>query len=127
MMYSRTLFVLGAMMIASSGFASASASELDGVWLRGDGNARVRIASCGSQICATNIWIGDTSGGEAVGDRLVMTLAKEGDGSLVGSAYDSKRGWNISMTIRVAGRSFTSHGCLAGRFICRDVSWTAAR
>ena len=40
-----------------------SAPDPSGTWNRGDGNAKVRIAPCGSNICATNVWIKDTSGG----------------------------------------------------------------
>ena len=121
--------VVGSGWLIGSAFAasSAGASELDGVWARGDGNARVRIASCGAKICATNIWVKDTSQGEAVGDQLVMTVAKQPDGSLAGQAYDSKRGLNLSLTIRVAGRSFTSRGCVLGQFLCRDATWTAMK
>ncbi len=36
---------------------SAHAAEINGNWARGDGNARVRIAGCGKDICATNTWI----------------------------------------------------------------------
>jgi uncharacterized protein (DUF2147 family) len=63
-------------MILSLGCAPSFAAEqtLYGVWLRDDGNAVVRIAPCGSNICATNLQIKDTSKGEQVGDRLVMAL-----------------------------------------------------
>ena len=66
-------------LLAASGLilsaTAASANTIDGTWMRGDGNARVRIAPCGDKVCATNVWIGDTSNGEEVGDRLIMTLA----------------------------------------------------
>ena len=55
-----------------------------------------------------------------------MTLEKQGDGSLTGSAYDSKRGWNLSMTIRVSGRSFSSQGCVLGKMVCKSMNWTKA-
>jgi uncharacterized protein (DUF2147 family) len=84
----RALVFSGAMI---AGAAPAIANSIDGVWLRGDGNARVRIEACGSQVCATNLWIGDTSGGEEVGDKLVMTLSPQPDGSFTGTAYDPKR------------------------------------
>jgi uncharacterized protein (DUF2147 family) len=46
----------------------------DGAWMRDDRNARVPIAPCGSELCATSIWIEDTSKGEEVGDRLIISL-----------------------------------------------------
>jgi uncharacterized protein (DUF2147 family) len=124
-MNSLRTFVLGVAMVALA--PPVLANSIDGVWLRGDGNARVRIAACGSQICATNLWIGDTSGGEAVGDQLVMSLSPQPDGSLAGTAYDPKRDRRYSLTIRVSSDQLVTRGCLLGRFLCRDVKWTAAR
>jgi uncharacterized protein (DUF2147 family) len=104
---------------------SAAANDLDGTWLRDDGNARVRIAPCGDKICATNLWIGDTSKGEAAGDKLVMTLARQPDGTFSGSAYDAKRDWTYSMTITAKPGAPTTRGCIAAKLICRDVNWKA--
>ncbi len=113
-----------ALLAASAG--GAAANDLDGTWLRDDGNARVRIAPCGDKICATNLWIGDTSKGEAAGDKLVMTLARQPDGTFSGSAYDPKRDWTYSMTITATPGALTTRGCIVGRLICRDVTWKAA-
>ena len=104
---------------------SAAANDLGGTWLRDDGNARVRIAPCGDKTCATNLWIGDTSKGEAAGDKLVMTLARQPDGTFSGNAYDPKRDWTYSMTITATPGALTTRGCLVGRLICRDVNWKA--
>lgn len=104
---------------------AVSASDLDGTWIRDDGNARVRIAPCGGKICATNLWIGDTSKGEAAGDKLVMTLARQPDGTFSGSAYDPKRDWTYAMTITATPGALTTRGCIVGGLICRDVNWKA--
>lgn len=118
----RLPLVLALVSLSAGG---AAAAGLDGTWLRDDGNARVRIAPCGDKICATNLWIGDTSKGEAAGDKLVMTLARQPDGTFSGNAYDAKRDWNYSMTITAAPGALTTRGCLVGRLICRDVNWKA--
>jgi len=116
--------LLLALVIASP--SAAGAATLDGTWLRDDGNARVRIAPCGDKICATNLWIGDTSKGEAAGDKLVMTLSRQPDGTFSGTAYDAKRDWTYSMTIKAAPGELSTRGCILGRLICRDVGWKAA-
>lgn len=113
-------------LLFASGSAAATSTTLDGVWLRDDGNARVRIARCGDNICATNLWIGDTSKGEEPGDRLVMTLSRQTDGSFAGTAYDPKRGWTFSMTVKAAPGELNTRGCIIGRLLCRDVNWRAA-
>ena len=69
---------------------------MDGVWSRDDGNARVRIAPCGDKTCATNVWIRDTSKGEAPGDQLIMSLKRSSDTEFSGTAYDPKRGMTYS-------------------------------
>ncbi len=107
--------------------AAALANGLDGTWLRDDGNARVRIAPCGDKVCATNLWIGDTSKGEEVGDKLVMTLAKQPDGTFSGSAYDAKRDRSYAMTITAKEGELTTRGCIIGGLLCRDVNWKAAQ
>lgn len=103
-----------------------NAPDPTGVWLRGDGNARVRIAPCGSNICATNLWIGDTSGGEAAGDKLVMTLQPKSGNTLTGTAYDAKRKRTYSMSMKVSKSSLVTRGCILGGALCKSVNWKPA-
>ncbi|WP_420103460.1 DUF2147 domain-containing protein [Bosea sp. (in: a-proteobacteria)] len=117
-------FLLAAMLILPSA-AFASPQALDGTWMRDDGNARVRIAPCGDKICATNLWIGDTSKGEAPGDKLVMDLSQQPDGSFSGTAYDAKRDSTYSMTVKVGKGELTTRGCILAKLLCRDVGWKA--
>ena len=119
------LTVFSALMLTAAASQAQQSADPSGVWLRDDGNARVRIAPCGRNICATNLWIGDTSTGEAAGDKLVMTLARQPDGTFSGSAYDAKRDWTYSMTITATPSALTTRGCIVGRLICRNVNWKA--
>ena len=105
--------------------AFANSPDPSGVWLRDDGNARVRIAPCGSDICATNLWIKDTSGGEAVGDKLVMTLKPDGANTLSGTAFDAKRDRSYAMTLTVKPDGLSTRGCIAA-VLCKTVTWTPA-
>jgi uncharacterized protein (DUF2147 family) len=101
----------------------APAAELGGVWMRDDGNARVRIAPCGDKTCATNLWIGDTSKGEAPGDRLVMTLKRSSDTEFSGDAYDPKRGMTYSVDITIGNQAMTTRGCILVRLVCKTIRW----
>ncbi|MBS7539501.1 DUF2147 domain-containing protein [Ancylobacter lacus] len=103
--------------------AADPAAQAKGVWLRDDGNARVRVAPCGPSLCATNLWIGDTSGGEAVGDLLVMRVAARDADTLGGTAYDPKRKMTFSMEMTVAPTRLVTRGCVLGDLLCRSVSW----
>jgi uncharacterized protein (DUF2147 family) len=100
------------------------ASEMDGVWMREDGNARVRVAPCGDKTCATNIWIRDTSKGEAPGDRLVLSLKRSSDSEFSGTAYDPKRGLTYSVDVTVGDQAMKTRGCVLARLLCKTVGWT---
>lgn len=107
--------------------AIAGDMPIEGKWARGDGKAVVRIAPCGSKICATNLWIGDTSKGEEVGDRLVMSLTADSPASYSGTAYDPKRKLSYSVVVTARNGRLTTRGCFIGGLLCRNVSWTAAK
>lgn len=115
-----------AMSMASCITVAAQERSPDGVWMRDDGNARVRIAPCGGELCATNLWIKDTSKGEEVGDRLLMSLDRKSDTKLVGTAYDPKRDRSYAITVIVGRNSLTTRGCILGGLLCRDVNWAPA-
>lgn len=106
-----------------------AAQEADprGVWMRDDGNARVRIAPCGNDMCATNLWIKDTSNGEQVGDKLIMKLTPESSTTLAGEAYDPKRGMSYSIKVTVGKNSLKTRGCIVAGMLCKNVSWTPVR
>lgn len=106
--------------------ASAAAPDPSGVWMRGDGNARVRIGPCGSNICATNVWIKDSSGGEEVGDRLVMTVSPKDGSTLSGKAFDAKRNMTYAIQITVGASALTTRGCIVGGLVCKSVQWSKA-
>jgi uncharacterized protein (DUF2147 family) len=115
-----------AMLLPQPTFANAL-SDACGVWIRDDGNAHVRIAPCGQLLCATNLWIGDTSKGEEVGDRLIMTLRPTSEKTLDGEAYDPKRKLTYSMTLHVTLDGLTTQGCIARGLLCKNASWTQAK
>ena len=122
----RTLALLCAVLLPQIAMAEPFA-EANGVWMRDDGNARVRIAPCGPQLCATNLWIKDTSKGEEPGDRLVMTLTQSDSRTLKGEAFDPKRNSSYAMTLKITDLGLTTRGCVIGGLLCRDVTWTPAR
>lgn len=119
-------WVFAAILFCANPAAAEDEADPSGIWLRDDGNARVQIAPCGADICATNLWIGDTSKGEEPGDKLVMSLEPQSPDTLAGTAYDPKRDRSYSITLQVAGRALVTRGCILGGVLCRDVSWTAA-
>ncbi|QIB33555.1 DUF2147 domain-containing protein [Ancylobacter pratisalsi] len=123
----RSLFLLLPLLVSTPALANPSSSQAHGVWMRGDGNARVRIAPCGDKICATNVWIKDTSGGESVGDRLVLTLEPGAGGGFEGTAYDPQRDLTYSMFMSVQPNSLQTRGCVLAELLCKTVSWSRVK
>jgi uncharacterized protein (DUF2147 family) len=110
------------LVLAQAG--GAAAADMDGVWMRDDGNARVRIAPCGGKTCATNLWIRDTSKGEAPGDRLIMSVKRSSDTEFSGTAYDPKRGLTYSVDVTLGNQAMKTRGCVFARLLCKTVNWT---
>lgn len=112
--------LLAAPLLASTG------PDISGNWLRTDGTARIRITSCGAQICAINTWIKDTIRDEKVGDQLVMTLEPRGESNLSGAAFDVRRNRSYSIDITVDRNTMQTHGCLIKGIVCKTMSWHRA-
>ncbi|WP_313528287.1 DUF2147 domain-containing protein [Shinella sp.] len=119
--------VFAALMLTTAVSQAQQSADPSGIWLRDDGNARVRIAPCGSNICATNLWIGDTSKGEEAGDRLVMSLQPKSPDTLAGTAYDAKRDRTYSITVQVSENALLTRGCILGGVLCKNVHWQPAK
>jgi uncharacterized protein (DUF2147 family) len=115
-----TALVLASLLVTGS---QAQAQSLSGIWARGDGNARVRIAPCGANICATNTWIRKPSS-EKVGQVLIMKVKKVAAGLWKGSAFDPQRNLTVSMQMKVRARSMITSGCIVGGLICKSTNWS---
>lgn len=121
------LTAFSAMMLTAAASQAQQSADPSGVWLRDDGNARVRIAPCGRNICATNLWIRDTSKGEEAGDRLIMSLQPKSSDTLSGTAFDEKRERTYSITVQVFDNALLTRGCILGGMLCKNVRWQSAR
>lgn len=119
----KTSVVIASILVLGTG-SLAHAAELDGNWARGDGKARVKIAKCGTDICATNTWIKPGTKDEKAGDVLVMKIQKVSDGSYSGSAFDPQRDRNYKIVLDVGENRMTTKGCVLGGLLCKDVDWT---
>jgi uncharacterized protein (DUF2147 family) len=117
-------WILTVAVMLSLGFATmANAAGIDGQWARGDGNAKVRIAPCGSNICATNTWIKPGTPSEKAGDILTMTIKPVSDGGYSGTAFDPQRNLTYKISVNVKGDTMTTRGCVLAGLLCKDVNW----
>jgi uncharacterized protein (DUF2147 family) len=113
-----------ALTIACSLAGMAHAASPMGHWARSDGNAKVKIAKCGANICATNTWIKPGTPSEKAGDVLVMTIKPVSDSEYKGSAYDAQRKMSYKITLTVNANGMTTKGCVLGGLLCKGVGWT---
>jgi uncharacterized protein (DUF2147 family) len=107
--------------------AGAAAADMDGVWVRDDGNALIRIAPCGTKTCATNLWIHDGSKGEAPGDHLIISVKRSSDTEFSGTAYDPKRRMTFWVDVTLGKQTMTTRGCALARLLCKTVGWAQVR
>ena len=119
----KTLLAI-ATTVALGFVATAYAAELNGNWARSDGNARVKVARCGTNVCATNTWIKPGTPSEKTGDVLVMTIKPVSDGQYEGSAFDPQRDMRYGITLTVGESKMTTKGCVLGGLLCKGVGWT---
>lgn len=116
-------WILPVSIILCIGSTPAMAQEIFGNWSRGDGNARVAIDQCGSNICATNTWIKPGTPKEKTGDKLVMTISPTADGQYSGTAFDPQRDLTYKISVDVKGNSMTTKGCVLAGLLCKGVQW----
>lgn len=110
-------------LAALAGPAAAGSDDIFGNWSRDDGAARVKVATCGGNICATNTWIKDPAKqNEKVGDRLVFTIKPTSD-AWSGSAHDPQRNLTFSAKLKASGDKMVTTGCMFGGLICRSTHW----
>ncbi|MBP1851444.1 DUF2147 domain-containing protein [Rhizobium halophytocola] len=107
-----------------AGPALAAGAPLDGNWARGDGNAKVVIKPCGSDVCAVNTWIKPGHEKEKVGDKLVMTIDQDSENSYSGKAFDPQRNMTYKLSIDVSAKAMTTKGCVLGGILCKSQQWT---
>jgi uncharacterized protein (DUF2147 family) len=103
-----------------------AAPDINGIWSREDGNARIWIAACDDRLCATNIWVKPGGSDERIGDLLEMTVKPTSGGGLTGEAFDQRHNLRYSMDITVNGSEMTSRRCVVGGQTCQSVKWSRA-
>jgi len=123
-MLRRAAALAALMTIGASGVSLAREATYLGNWARGDGKTRIRVASCGAEVCARNTWVRHGVSGEKVGDRLVLNVKPEGAGHWSGTAFDPQRNQTYTIGVRVTEKHMTTRGCLVGGIFCASMNWT---
>jgi uncharacterized protein (DUF2147 family) len=111
-------------LILSPFAANAGDNPLIGSWARDDGGTRIKIVTCGANLCATNTWVKDPNGKERVGDELILTLAPAADSELSGEGYDVRRKMKFRMTITLHSTTMHTSGCVLLGVFCKNADWS---
>ena len=133
-------------VLLSATVANAQASEdPTGIWLTQAGDARVRVARCGSAICGTVIGLRDKldpqTGKPAIDDKnpdpakrnrsmiglsIFIDMRQAGPNKWSGQIYNSDDGKTYASNVSLAGSdSLKVEGCV-GAF-CGSETWTRSR
>jgi uncharacterized protein (DUF2147 family) len=120
---------------------AVSAADATGEWLIEDGDARVRIAPCGADLCGTVAWIKEGSptvdvnnpdpakrSRPLIGSEVLLGLKPSGTREWTGSLYDAENGRTYvgKLTI-VDERHIKVAGCVLGGLICETQTWTRTK
>ena len=134
----RTAALIAAILL---GFGSAQAAEPTGTWLTQKGDARIHVARCGKELCATIVWIKDAidpaTGKPPVDEKnpdpakrnrrivglRIFAMAPDGQGSWAGPIYNSDDGQNYAGRLALRGAdALQVNGCAGA--LCGGELWS---
>lgn len=113
------LALAGALLVAGPAFAA----DINGTWLRSNGESRIRMAPCGGAVCGVITWLKKSDSKAHVGQRVFYDMKPDGSGGWEGSAFNPEDGKTYTGRASVSGGSMTTKGCVLGGLICKSVSW----
>lgn len=122
-----------------AGAASALAGDPTGLWLRANGNAKIRIDKCGAALCGTVAWEREPRkdvynpdpakrNDPVVGRRVLLGLKPDGDARWKGEVYNAEDGKTYTGYITLVGADdLKLQGCVLGGLICKSDTWSRTR
>jgi uncharacterized protein (DUF2147 family) len=119
----RAALLLGAVVLAAAVPVAPALADPSGVWLRENGNARVRISKCGDGFCGTLVWVKDPESASKPGQRVFYDMKPSGANAWSGRAFNPEDGKTYAGKLTLSGSSMTTSGCVLGGMICRSVNW----
>lgn len=101
----------------------ALAGDVQGVWQRSDGMARIQFSPCGGGYCGTIVWLKRPDGPGRVGQQVFFGMAQAGPNTWTGQAFNPEDGKTYDGSMTLSGHHLTTQGCALGGLICKTVSW----
>jgi uncharacterized protein (DUF2147 family) len=118
---------LTAALLLGSALVPAAAADVSGVWIRDNGEAKVRIAPCGGALCGTVVWVKDAAEQAEVGRRVFWDMVPDGHAVWRGKAFNPMDGRTYTGKLNLEGSAMTTSGCVLGGLICQSMTWTRSR
>jgi uncharacterized protein (DUF2147 family) len=136
---------LAALALATITIAAspASAGDPTGVWMSQDGDVKMKVAQCGSNICGNIAWLKDPNDKSGkpkldqnnadaskrsrpvIGSAVILPMKADGADKWSGQVYNAEDGKTYSGSFTLAGANKADlKGCVA--IICKSKTWTRA-
>jgi uncharacterized protein (DUF2147 family) len=120
---------------------AAKATEATGEWLIEDGEARVRIAHCGADLCGNVAWIKEGAptvdvnnpdpskrSRSLIGSAVLLGLKPSGEAQWTGSLYNAEDGRTYTGKLTIVDEHHIKvSGCVLGGLICQTQTWTRTK
>jgi uncharacterized protein (DUF2147 family) len=101
----------------------AHAGDATGVWIRDNGESKVKFSSCGTALCGSVVWVKEADKQDNVGKRVFYDMVPDGSDKWKGKAFNPDDGKTYTGTMTLSGNKLTTAGCVLGGLICRSISW----
>lgn len=125
-----------AVIAAGPGWAQ-KAEDAFGVWEHPENGSHIRVAKCGSGLCATIIKVRDPSRTDVnnpdpklrnrpvKGITIMSGAQKSGEATWSGKLYNTQDGQTYSGTLTVLDKNrLKLQGCVLGGLVCQGPTWT---
>ncbi|MGY3547435.1 DUF2147 domain-containing protein [Bradyrhizobium sp. USDA 4469] len=131
-----------AMTLATLIAGSARAADANAIWIANEGQARIKVQTCGQNICGSIVWLADPldpETGKAKLDKYnpnsslrsqpivglrVLDARPEREGQWRGTIYNGQDGKTYNANVRLEGDVLKVEGCVLGSIFCRTQTWT---
>ena len=119
--------VCAALLLAAVSAGPALARDPSGVWMRDNGEAKIKVGKCGGAICGTVIWVSNPARQGDVGKRVLYEMVEDGANAWSGKAFNPLEGKTYIGKMTLSGDTLTTSGCIMGGMMCKDMSWSRSK
>lgn len=131
------LLSAGLIVFGAGQSLAQKAEDALGVWQHPENGSHIRIAKCGSGVCATIVKVKDPSRTDVnnpdpakrkrpvKGITIMSGAKKTGENAWSGKLYNTQDGQTYNGTLTVVSKNqLKLQGCVLGGLICQGPTWT---